>query len=426
MANANPYGIKVSTETTQPPPITSALPMFAPSKPSAMASNEDARGNWIPPEVPGHELQGPTPSGEPLGHVETQEEVPDLDLSNEAKEALAGPKSHTFADVGGQRFEVPQGVTHETSLGPKYDAILNHAVNDLGIDPKLAFTGVLAMAEKDAALTSKDTSREDTQDFTREMSLNREDKLSEAEKNRIARMKKTKGSGGGGVSRGMAELIQMKEQGQPDSMIAARAAELHIPMGGKTGYLQAIKEVRAAANAGARLDEKRDQEMVIGPDGKPVTGINPKLAGKAAEANVGFAQVKERLRHLIDDIATNGTRVMPWDIEGTKRRQSAAGEVVAALRKYNELNATDASIRLEHEITGGAGTLGDGIWSGAQPGVLQHLLDEAEARHGEQLRNYTRPPSAAKPSAGQSAGTTTVHMPDGSVQVFDASGKRVK
>jgi hypothetical protein len=63
------------------------------------------------------------------------------------------------------------------------------------------------------------------------------------------------GGGGGGRGGGLSELIRMKEQGQPDSAIAARAAQLGIQAGGKQGYLQSLRDVEATQR-GKRADEE--------------------------------------------------------------------------------------------------------------------------------------------------------------------------
>lgn len=436
MAAANPYGIKVESQVSHPAlPKFNAEPQVAPeldTLPTSHGSpdellNAPTQGHPLAGPMPGP-LQGPTPSGAPLSDMDPPPEAAPPDLDVEALTAARTPADtrHTFATVNGQRFEVPAGRDAPGS-DADFEQVYGYFLDQTG-NPESAMRMAVNHAQR----------LQDHADKLRSQAeIERKNKAAEAEALRVhadvpkqdewkhlaAAGKKKSGGGGGGVNPGMAELIRMKEQGTPDSAIADRAAALHIPMGGKTGYLQAIKEVRSAANADARIDEKIAQETFAGPDGQPVVGMNAKAAGKAAEANTKFSQVRERMKYLLADIQANGTRVSPFDIAGTKRRESAIKGVVAVLRPYNELSSTDASVKLEEAMTAGGGTLGDGLLAGAQPEVLQHLLEEAESRHREQNKNYSRPTPAAHAAP---SGITRVAMPDGSVQEFDASGKRVK
>ena len=89
------------------------------------------------------------------------------------------------------------------------------------------------------------------------------------------------GGGGGGANKGLSELIAMKEQGKPDSEIAARAAQLGIA---PKVWAPAIKEVRVGSNASARLGLSEDKQVT-------------KEASDWAKAN-GLTQIEKQQREL--------------------------------------------------------------------------------------------------------------------------------
>ncbi len=217
-----------------------------------------------------------------------------------------------------------------------------------------------------------------------------------------------KGLGAGGKARlaGMAELIKMKEGAlgpngeildpHINSKIAARAAELGIPATGKGGWGDPVKEVIRGGVAADRQAERHAALDITGPNGEAGTAKSPTEAKTLNNKNAAFAQVKARLQALQADVAENGTRVLMPD--ATQRRNSLMNAANAALRVYNGLGGTDASQRMEAEISGAAGTLGHGLFVGANPGVLGHLLTEAEAQHRANMQIRTRAPAGDQPA----------------------------
>lgn len=75
----------------------------------------------------------------------------------------------------------------------------------------------------------------------------------------IAMLRKKK-TGGGGGGAGLTELIAMREQGLPDSEIAARAAQLGIS---PKAYLPSLKEVRAGAAKEAKAPTEAQSRLAV-------------------------------------------------------------------------------------------------------------------------------------------------------------------
>jgi len=93
---------------------------------------------------------------------------------------------------------------------------------------------------------------------------------------------KARGAGGGGGAKGgLSELLAMKERGEPDSKIAARAEELHIA---PKVWGPAVKEVRVGSGQEARLGLAGDKQVT-------------KEAGEWAKAN-GLTQIEKQQREL--------------------------------------------------------------------------------------------------------------------------------
>lgn len=259
-----------------------------------------------------------------------------------------------------------------------------------------------------------------------------ESALDRTNKVEVAKLRKTRSMGrglGAGAGAGMSELIRMKEEGQPDSAIAARAAELGIPTGGKNGWLPAISATVRGKKTQFAMDERKAGLQATDDQGNPIGEYKSPVDAKVQnERTVAFARVRDRMQALIQDVQENGSRVMTP--EAYQRRLNRGKEVQAALRKYNDLGSTDASQRMEEEIQGALGAPGHGFLLGANADTFAHMLHGAERSHQESLNVRLRPGAqqGGAPSAAQSSGgkLTRVRMPDGSVQVFDATGKRVQ
>lgn len=213
---------------------------------------------------------------------------------------------------------------------------------------------------------------------------------------------------------GMAELLHMKAMSlgpdgeilDPDinSKIAARAAELGIPPGGKNGWSGPVGEIIRGPAVAARQRRAEEGLEVTDEAGNAVSGRKYKSNAQALAGNktdVEFARVRERMQGLIDDVKTNGPRVT--EPAAIQRRLNRAREVQAALRKYNDLGSTDFSQKLEEEIQGAIGTPGNGFLMGANVDTYQHMLDGATSFH-EKARNIRTRSTAPRTPQGIAAG----------------------
>jgi hypothetical protein len=100
--------------------------------------------------------------------------------------------------------------------------------------------------------------------------------------------------------------------------------------------------------------------------------------------------VRERLEELIKDVEQNGERI-DFDSKQYVRRMSLSEAAAAALRPYNELSSTDASMKAERAILGPTGAFGHGWTMGADLKTLKHILAEAKGQQEANLSSLLRP-----------------------------------
>ena len=189
----------------------------------------------------------------------------------------------------------------------------------------------------------------------------------------------------------------MKENGAPNSEIAAAAAPGGLLRKGVNPKVwePLVATVTRETNQNTRTTERRAGLEATDENGNPVgSGVykNQQSAAAGNKSEAAFSQLDNRLRALIADVQRTGNRTLnPNDIQ---KRNSLFAAYTAAARVYNGLGGTDASQRLEHEIAAAAGTPGNGYLMGANPEVLNHLLEEARAQHVARQKIYTRSGSA--------------------------------
>lgn len=233
-------------------------------------------------------------------------------------------------------------------------------------------------------------------------------------------------SGGGGKASGdLSELLHMKAMSlgpngeilDPDinSKIAARAAQLHIPPGGKNGWSGPVAEVIRGPAVAAR--QRRAEEGLGGTDAegnKLGTYTNPTTAREGNKAEISYALVKQRLKEVQAHYAKFGARVL--NPQEAQNRQSMFTALQAALRPYNELGGTDASQKLEREIQGASGTpesLRDYVL-GMNPEIFDRIGAEADFRHkaaqNVRLKPSSRPNRATNIAAGATGKTTPANL----------------
>jgi hypothetical protein len=335
---------------------------------------------------------------------------------DEAQAVLDQPRSkRMFAEFQGQRFEVPEQ-SDTSGFGEKYDAIYQRALQEPGVTPEEAYRFVAKMAHDDAAEAGKnqrlkdsiggrDESREEHETFLREMA--EKYRLTAEEQARLRRegfAAQRAAAGAAPTSPVVPELIRMTEEGAPSSEVYARAAEAKVsPKQFQTPIQNVVKNAATAERAG----DKRAGLEVTDETGK-VLGMahNTTQANTLKKQIDQFGQAKVRLHELIQDIESQGSRVLTP--EAIQQRLSKAESVNAAMRVYNGLGATDASQQLEARITGAIGTPGHGFLMGANADIIKRILHEAETQHHTRLNTALRAGGGRQlaPSLGGPRGVT--------------------
>lgn len=304
-------------------------------------------------------------------------------------EMVPGPmQRRVFAQVGGERFEVPTG-QQSTGLGDKYDALVRQWVDSGVMDEQTALKAAVTMAEKDAgqqaiadrAVTAMQHRDEQSDVYRRtvEEQNERDQFLADEAMKRVlaAGRFKLAVSGSGPAPPGLSELLALKESGASDAIVAARAEELGIP---PKVWGPLVKETGKAT-------EKHTQLTVTDPDGNVLGEAHSTVdKRKLDDANLAFGQLVERTKALADHIRTHGTRIAPWNVSEVQKRQSLKAAAASAGRKYHDLGVSNANIELEHKILGPSGTFGDGLIVGANPEVVDQSIEEATKKHAAGLK----------------------------------------
>lgn len=117
-----------------------------------------------------------------------------------------------------------------------------------------------------------------------------------------ALLKAKKAGAGGGSSAGLSELISMREQGKPDSEIAARAAALHI---NPKVWLPAVKDVSARnhtesteGNTEKKLSAADEARTVVF-EGKRYLAPTSRIVDKVDQRLINYGDAEESLKDLL-------------------------------------------------------------------------------------------------------------------------------
>jgi hypothetical protein len=404
-ANTNPYGVHFD-ETMEPPDQGKADAAVG----GFLASDQ-------PPEqasAPARQLM-PTEEGpEQAPEAETARFAsPDdlmskatggapLDMMSQAAANSFGPATrHVRGNYAGQQFEVnPQSET--SGFGEKWDAMFNALVEG-GEEPHKARAFIAAQAKQEMADTARDkhladaiagrnANREDQQTFLAgENAKYRNEGLTFEQRkelmNIMARAKMAS-AGAAPVSPGVAKLVGMKEAGASDEEIYSEAAKLKLS---QKDVAAPVQNVVKNAAAGERAGQKREALVATGEGTNPGDmWKSPQAATKGTQQIQRFHRVKERMQALIEHIKKYGERIDP-DAQQYQDRMSLSEAAAAALRPYNELSSTDASMAAERAILGPAGAFGHGWTLGANLQGLERILAEAEGQQKTNLATMLRP-----------------------------------
>lgn len=309
------------------------------------------------------------------------------------------------ATIGANKYPIA-APAKGSGLGEKWDAIYDDLIAH-NWTPEKAREFVAKEKSTADAEAGRETRMMDllgarnaeTEKMRGQYSLTAEQKMAEAEKNRvnsrqIAAMRAAAQGAATTPSQqnGLAELIGMAENGASKEDVARRAAELHI---NPKVWESPIHQVTSEATAGNRAGEARAGLEATDDTGKPIGTWKDKSAAKIGNENLtNFHRVKERLEALKSHIAKYGNRVDLLSKDQIQERTSIGESVVAALRPWNKLSNTAAGQQMEANIVGSLGSPGHGWLWGANPGIIDHLLTEAEGQNRAQLNVYLRSPDS--------------------------------
>jgi hypothetical protein len=473
MALAHAWGMNPILSAATPPSepdVAGNTPTSIDTEQQALPSNsaEDvasAGSNELPAEGRGEPPADIMPANEraPFGLVndEQKKNAPDAELETlmtqsihpetlgaEYEAAKNAPLANTehpsnpllsAVEYGGQRYELPN-TTGGTGLGKKYDDMLKSMI-DAGDNPDLAKKYVEGRATEDSKSGNrKDVAEAEIADrfknkqgedskykLTTEQRLKLEkDKMINAQI--VARIRAaSQGAATPDERAALDTIARMKEEGASTAEIAAAAAPGGLlPKGINPKVWEPLAHsINQEENANTRTEERRAGLEATDAEGNKIgSGVykNTNAASKGAESEPSFAQLDQRLKALIADIREHGNRTLsPNEIQ---KRNSLYNQYAAAARKYNNLAATTASQKLEEEIASARGTPGHGFLFGANPEVLEHLLEEARASHVERQRVYVR--SSAKPLPGSvSRGGGTEASKGGKFDALEAQVDRL-
>lgn len=313
----------------------------------------------------------------------------------------APPMPLLYEAVLGDRHYPISAEQPKTGLAPKYEAVAQQYMQ-MGASPKDAFGKAFTeqLADEKAAATEKRmmdvmggrNTQQDTRDATFRLTAEQIQARDAARLENAQKVARINASGRGAASpageTALAHMIALKEQGAPDSEIAAFAAANHVD---PKVWNAPVKNVSTEANQNTRTTERRAALDVTDENGNSLgPAKSSQLATKMANQTQSWGQLRLRYQALIDDVRENGSRINPADVAAVQRRESLFNLAQGAARQYNGFGNTDASQKLEHATMAGAGTYGNGLIMGANADVLQHLLDEAATQHQVRLRTSLR------------------------------------
>ncbi len=373
-----------------------------------------------PPAMPYRGADTRSPMGQHnsgAGPITEEDELAHMDMREPAPSAAADLMPITFPGdpgkpTGAYRYTGPDGMDLGTfdpaseekfrderagrvskALGPMGEkvTVIADALARGDITQQEA-SALLTTLRAEGTATAKVTDREDKQTFQREENAKyRNEGLTFAQRKELANiMAKAKmaAAGAGPVNPGLAKLVEMKEGGATDAEIYAAAADMHLPQKDVVTPVQNV--VRNAATA-ERAEQGREK-LGAPPDehGNPQVWRNSQAAAKGTQQIQRFHRVEERLKALIHDVETVGERI-GLNSKEYVRRQSLSEAVAAALRPYNELSSTDASMTAERAILGPTGAFGHGWTLGADLQTLKHILAEAQGQQKVNMATLLRP-----------------------------------
>lgn len=208
-------------------------------------------------------------------------------------------------------------------------------------------------------------------------------------------------AGAGPITPDIAHLVEMKVAGAGDDEIAAAAAEMKSHPDVKK-FAPLVQNVVKNAAAGERAITKREGMIATDAQGNTLgEWKSPTVALKGNQMIPEYDQVQNRVQELIAHVEKYGERI-DLNSQVYKDRVSLAESATAALRPYNKLSSTDASMHAERVILGPTGAFGSGWTLGANLQGLKRIMAEADRQYNARLSTMLKPQghSTLAPSLG--------------------------
>lgn len=384
--------------------LAEAIPPHGPAAPD-MSNELPAEARGEPPReaaVFGLQNEAPNAHDAELESMMTAATAkPDVTSGGMAP-VTAGDVQHTpqnplyEAVMGGRHYALPGG-PQSPGLGPKYDAIFKSYMSQPGVDAPTAFKAVLGAKEKDdaqsatehrlmAAVGARNAETEKTKalyNLTADQQIER-NRLNRENAMAVARMRAAmQGATTSPLDQqNLAKLIALTEEGAPKSEVAAAAAGMHL---NPKVWESPVHQVGQEANQNTRTTERRAGLEFQDEFGNKGVAASPQAATELRTQADSLHRVVTRMDDLINHVEKYGSRIDLNSQEYQDRLSMGAG-VNAALRPYNKLGGTDASQRLEAEITGALGAPGHGYLIGANIQGLKRIRAEALEQYNNKVK----------------------------------------
>lgn len=438
MANANPYGVKFEEETQAPPSIANVDIMKAAGNQFGQHAQQQLAAPLPQPDGE-QEFYGPEEPPAPV--AEGPEPPSGID---EAQAILDAPRGRRmFANFQGQRFEVPDS-PQTSGFGEKYDAIYQRALQEPGVTPEEAYRFVAKMAHDDTAEESRNQRAADAEagrdrrfaGYHMDIAQQFERQRRQLEQSDINSRRAAAAAGGVVRSPALQDFVAAANALKPGEPIPPTVADLGLRAGFKPNQIAAeadryrnsdTKSLKGGAGGSGVLGLKEIAPLNTSIDNidKLISQIesNPQAWNEYRDNSLSWKR-GEGLRDTTIGKALQAGRVMDVSPEQGLRSNEAK-----TLHQRQERLNTDIAKSFGGVITEGDRAAAASNQANFALDASQKIAQLREMRDSLVSKRNVFTQSRAAGAAGPakpSAAVKTLRMPDGSIQRFDASGKRVE
>ncbi len=258
---------------------------------------------------------------------------------------------------------------------------------------------------------------------------NDQDRALKRDQARMKAIAKGQGKGQGAGLERLSAYIKTNPDDQPGQYAMAEQLGYRGP---KAAAL--VDKLQNDFKAGkARADEETNT-LVRDEQGNPIGHVPTGRGGAQgfATRDADYARGEEQLNALLADLQAHGERVI--SPESIKRRKTLYHNAVIGVATVSPLGKTNEAMEAEAGSLGNSGA-GLDAFAGANTAAVARKIEELRAQRQRYRKESLIPlgpgeartpaRSAAQPAA-PAQGTRKLRMPDGSVAVFDASGRRIQ